>query len=116
MNEAEILARKRRVSLSVAEILEITGCLNMGLLVEPENAALKSLRDRFVHLYGEEHDSEHRRIVDAYRAGVVVRDGEIEMDDDAEVSLGDDPGAYVMVWTWVSNEDAGLHESEDKGA
>lgn len=30
-----------------------------------------------------------------------VRDGECEIDDDAVVSPGDDPGAYVMAWVWV---------------
>lgn len=28
-------------------------------------------------------------------------EGELEVDDDAIVSLGDDPGAYVQVWIWV---------------
>lgn len=30
------------------------------------------------------------------------RDGEVEIDDCAFVSLGDDDGAYVMAWVWVS--------------
>jgi len=34
------------------------------------------------------------------------RDGEIEIDDNAEVSFGDDPGAYVQAWVWVPDEDA----------
>lgn len=29
------------------------------------------------------------------------RDGEIEIDDDAVISRGDDPGAYVQAWVWV---------------
>jgi hypothetical protein len=39
------------------------------------------------------------------------RDGEIEIDKDctrlpkSRVSRGDDPGAYVMAWVWVSNDD-----------
>ena len=36
------------------------------------------------------------------------RDGEIEIDEDAVVSPGDDPGAYVQAWVWVSNSAAGL--------
>lgn len=32
------------------------------------------------------------------------RDGEIEVDDDAKVSLGDDPGAYVQAWIWVEGK------------
>ncbi len=41
----------------------------------------------------------------AYRAGVEIRDGEIEVDDNALVSEGEDPGAYVMAWVWVSNDE-----------
>lgn len=29
------------------------------------------------------------------------QDGEIEVDFDARVSLGDDRGAYVEAWVWV---------------
>ena len=35
-------------------------------------------------------------------------DGELEFDDDAAVSLGDDDGAYVMCWKWVSADEAGI--------
>ncbi len=36
------------------------------------------------------------------------KDGELEFDDFAVVSMGDDPGAYVMGWAWVYNAEAGL--------
>ena len=29
------------------------------------------------------------------------REGEIEVDDNARVSFGDDNGAYVQAWVWV---------------
>lgn len=35
-------------------------------------------------------------------------EGELEVDDVAVVSEGDDDGAYVMTWTWVSFSDAGI--------
>ena len=38
------------------------------------------------------------------------RDGEIEIDLDAKVSRGDDPGAYVQAWVWVYFPDS---EEED---
>jgi hypothetical protein len=41
------------------------------------------------------------------------RDGELEIDDGAIVSVGDDPGAYVQAWVWVSNEEAGIKEDEE---
>lgn len=32
------------------------------------------------------------------------RDGELEFDDDATVSLGADEGAYIMAWVWVGDD------------
>ena len=32
------------------------------------------------------------------------KEGEIEIDDDAKISRGDDPGAYVAAWVWVHCE------------
>lgn len=46
----------------------------------------------------------------------MAKDGEIEVDDPAVVSKGDDDGAYVMSWMWVSNHAAGIdieNEPED---
>lgn len=37
-----------------------------------------------------------------------VREGELEVDSPTVVSRGDDDGAYVMGWIWVSNEAAGI--------
>jgi hypothetical protein len=31
-------------------------------------------------------------------------DGEIEVDNNARISRGDDPGAYVEAWLWVSDD------------
>ena len=42
----------------------------------------------------------------AYRNAVEVSD-ELEMHEDAPVSLGDS-GAFVQTWTWVSNIEAGI--------
>ncbi len=51
-----------------------------------------------------------KELWDKYRTGAKAqqREGELEVDDDAVVSLGDDAGAYVQAWVWVSNSDAGL--------
>ena len=35
-------------------------------------------------------------------------DGVMEVDEDAVVSLGDDGGAYVECWTWISKAEADL--------
>jgi hypothetical protein len=45
-------------------------------------------------------------------------DDEMEVDSDAFVSAGDDPGAWVQAWIWVTDKEAGIEESqacEDEG-
>jgi hypothetical protein len=42
----------------------------------------------------------YRRAAQLFRA----KDGTLEVDDNAEVSLGDDNGAYVQAWVWVEDE------------
>ena len=34
------------------------------------------------------------------------KEGSVEIDDDALVSVGDDPGAYVQAWIWVEDSEA----------
>ena len=42
------------------------------------------------------------------------RDGKIEVDGNARISWGDDPGAYVEAWVWVPfNEEEDDGEEED---
>ena len=41
-----------------------------------------------------------------------AREGEIEIDAEAKVSVGDDPGAYVQAWVWVYDVDVDLHKKE----
>lgn len=47
----------------------------------------------------------------AARSGLVSGE-DISVDKDAVVSFGDDPGAYVAAWIWVTNEEAGIKEEE----
>jgi hypothetical protein len=42
-----------------------------------------------------------------------AKDGEIEIDDRAPVNPGDDPGAYVQAWIWISDDD--VKENKTKG-
>ena len=44
----------------------------------------------------------YREVVAMAREQLELRDGELELDDDAEVSEGGDNGAYVQTWRWVS--------------
>ena len=50
----------------------------------------------------EEHlsDSRRQKILDLARA-TLAREGELEFDDDAIASEGDDNGAYLQAWAWV---------------
>ena len=45
---------------------------------------------------------------DIYRAKArekYGREGEVEIDDNATISRGDDKGAYVQAWVWVYADD-----------
>jgi hypothetical protein len=51
---------------------------------------------------------------DPYRAAAQEQaDDDLEIDQDAVVSSGDDAGAWVMGWTWVTDEAAGLFTCEE---
>ncbi|TBF40439.1 hypothetical protein [Rhizobium leguminosarum] len=50
----------------------------------------------------------------AFAAAVQTSD-DLEVDLDTIISRGEDEGAFVMTWTWVSNERAGLTRSNDDG-
>ena len=41
---------------------------------------------------------EDQRYADAARA---IADNDLELDEDAVVSPGDDPGAFVQMWKWI---------------
>lgn len=41
-------------------------------------------------------------------------EGELEVDDDAIISWGDDGGAYVQGWIWISDQEAGLADVNDE--
>lgn len=41
------------------------------------------------------------------------KDGKVEVDDGAIVSLSEDGGAYVMAWVWVSNADMGIKDEDE---
>lgn len=99
----DITQNQRRVSLTIHELTMITAAVGHTKLV-----SFEELKQKIQAVIDEESDPEFRKIRDAYRDAVTTRDGETEQDGDAEVSLGDDPGAYVMTWTWVPAEDAGV--------
>ena len=45
-------------------------------------------------------DSRRQQILGLAR-GTLAREGELEFDDDAIASEGDDNGAYLQAWVWV---------------
>jgi hypothetical protein len=51
---------------------------------------------------------------DPYRAYLQTQaDDDMEVDDDAIVSPGDDPGAFVHAWIWVRNDEAGVPDEDE---
>lgn len=45
----------------------------------------------------------------------MLRDGELELDENAKISEGDDNGAYIQTWMWVSFEGTVLDRGEPPG-
>lgn len=52
---------------------------------------------------GDPHPDKARYL--AYAKQNLAVDGDLEFDDNAVVSMGDDPGAYVQCWKWVYYSD-----------
>jgi hypothetical protein len=65
--------------------------------------------DKIINAYG----GYHAEGLQAYVEGVDYTD-ELEKAGEAfgMVSPGADPGAWVLAWVWVRNEDAGIEEDE----
>ena len=64
-----------------------------------------------------EDPSDSPDLDEAYRAAATQqwhREGEIEIDSNAVVSKGDDPGAYVAAWVWVPDSGIDTTATEEK--
>jgi len=70
-----------------------------------EGAALRSCISDLEGVVGRvERSDDERAYVEAARA-LWQKDGGIEVDDNAIVSISDDQGAYVGAWVWVSDDE-----------
>lgn len=54
-----------------------------------------------------------QRIVQLAKQHRLVSDGELEVDDNATISEGDDNGAYVQAWLWVDFSGTELNKNLD---
>lgn len=71
-----------------------------------DSPAARLLKHIEEHIAEQNSDSAQR-----YRAAAQTAkndEGELEIDDEALVSMGDDDGAYVQAWVWVTDAEAGL--------
>jgi hypothetical protein len=50
----------------------------------------------------EQYEADRRAIVEMARDEYETTDGDVQVDDTAQVSHGSDNGAYVQAWVWVS--------------
>lgn len=94
----------------------------------------RAVLTRAINLFNKEgtlHDfiCEQSKLIDALQeeyeplypyveaAHKIQREGELEVDDGAQVSKAEDAdGAYVQAWLWISNEEAGfpsIYSEED---
>lgn len=87
-----------------AAVREAFGALTRRLVVvDPDNrSALEAPYLAFASLENSE--------------GGPSREGSVEVDRNALVSMSGDGGAYVSAWIWVWDEDAGVSRTEDGDA
>ena len=98
------------LNLGDERINEIIAVLNAGTARPDLGAELQAKLD---------DEAANKEVHAQYRSAAQERqeDGELEVDDDAVVSVGDDPGAYVMAWKWVPAENAGVKvEDTEQGS
>ncbi len=90
---------------------------NDGALIQKVIAALEQHPELLstAKRFREQLKEEESGLPQQYREAAFEhqRDGEIEVDEGAVVSLGADDGAYVQAWLWVSNREAGVENDED---
>lgn len=88
--------------------LRVVGILEHGVYFRPANLEeANKLRAWLDKHFPVEDDTEDKALKEAYRQAASARyerDGYLEIDHDAKVSLGDDPGAYVQAWVWIYND------------
>lgn len=87
--------------------------LNLLIAGQPRvNATLA----QFSRDLDERQKEDNNPILEQYRAAAAEkweREGSCEIDSGALVSIGDDPGAYVMAWVWVYDTEAGIKKDEE---
>lgn len=75
-------------------------------------SAIRALLSEISVATAEQKNPTLRKYADAARAEY-YEEGELEFDDGAVVSHGDDAGAYVMCWRWVDDDTAGVEDDTD---
>lgn len=84
------------------------------LALATQEPAVAYLQDRIKHYQQACDPKVEARFREA--AQEFAREGELEVDDEAVVSMGDSPGAYVMAWWWITNEEAGFPDEYETGS
>jgi len=90
------------------ELALIDAALRSARGDQPEDPDAIALADRIAAKIAEGKEPWRADYINA-----VETDDELEVDDDAIVSEGGDPGAWVMAWVWITDAQAG-HEEEDE--
>lgn len=99
-----------RVQLSPDEIKLLTQALQHYAMVRSSQPEVKAMGDLCTKLESQEAE-QASEIAQRYRNWArrnLTEEGEVEIDPDAVVSMGDDPGAYVEAWLWVDDASAGI--------
>jgi ATP-dependent protease HslVU (ClpYQ) peptidase subunit len=92
------------LSMNKSEIHKLKKALTLAGYSGPgAHGPFARLRDKLDEVLQDDKNP----VLRAYRrrAKKLHKEGELEIDDDAVVSCGDDRGAYVQAWVWVKDED-----------
>jgi hypothetical protein len=85
---------------ALPEAAEIVEQESLGAWLTGTNAALSKLQ-ALVDAIAETDDNPERNAAIREFAQATLANDELEIDDDATVSEGDDNGAFVQAWVWV---------------
>jgi hypothetical protein len=64
----------------------------------------------------EDDEDRNKEIYEVASGDPRLKDGDLELDNGAKVSEGDENGAYIQVWMWVSFEGTKLDKDKEAAA
>ncbi|MGO7308815.1 hypothetical protein ACCS91_33710 [Rhizobium ruizarguesonis] len=90
------------------QIAKLTSLVDADFDSPAHDGAERARLDTIKRILATKPDPDTQAFINA-----VETSDDLEVDEDAAISRGEE-GAFVMSWSWVSNEDAGIKEKEEE--